>query len=367
MSLKISIITASYNSEKHLEQTVCSVLEQTYSNIEYIIVDGASSDGTTDIIREYQRHIDHVISESDKGIYDAFNKGVRMATGDVIYFLNSDDYLCNDTVIEKVASAFVSSETMVVYGDIVKWNEETGVFHHVSRPAELALLQQGKMPPHPGMFMRKCLIEQYGYFNLDYTIASDFDLVIKVFKDHLAQAVRIDERIAVFRTGGASTQLLKMRQVRDESVAIIESHFGTSDLKRYSQEEFNSFFNTKWLEIMLYKGHPASVTLIRKGIRDVAIFGSLETASYAHQDMQKSGIHVHVFMDNDLKRSGHQLNGVPISSPSWLSDNRSKIDAIIMAFGGNYEEEVKKQIKDLTVDHPVEIISWREMIAWNFE
>jgi len=365
---KISIITACFNSERHIEQTIKSVLSQTYAHLEYIIVDGGSSDGTMDIVRRYAGQIDTVVSEPDHGIYDAFNKGIKRSTGDIIYFLNSDDYLYNECVLERVANAFASqSETMVVYGDILKWNEDIGVFHLTGRNADLDLLWKGKMPPHPGMFMQKCLFEKYGYFSLDYSIASDFDFVIKVFKDYLPQAMRINEIIAVFRTGGASTQLLKMRKVRDESVGIIETHFGTSGLKTYTQEEYNSFFVTKWLEINLYKNHPAALALTVRGVANVAVFGSLETAAYVYRDLQKSGIHVHAFIDNDPKRQGYELEGIVINHPSWLQDYRYKIDAVVLALGGDYEAQVKKQIDELTLEHPVQTISWREMIAWNFE
>jgi Glycosyltransferases involved in cell wall biogenesis len=365
---RISIITAAYNSEKYIEQTIQSVLHQTYPDIEYIVVDGLSTDGTMDIVRKYRNRIDKVISEKDSGIYDAFNKGIKAATGDVIYFLNSDDYLCHPDVIGMVARIFADNgqDTMIVYGDIMQWNEYTGVIQRIRSRADLQLLQSGVMPSHPGLFIKKTLFEKYGYFDLNYSIASDFDFVVKVLKDNISHSVRIDEPIAVFRIGGASTQLLKMKQVRQETISIIERHFHESKLKPFTQEEYNSFFYKKWLEIVLYQKLPASTSLYNIGIRNVAVFGSLETAAYACQDLRSGGINVLAYLDNNPERHGLEFDGVPVTSPKWLSEHAQEIDAVLLAIGGDYDAEVIGQITSLTAPEPVRCISWREMIAWNF-
>ena len=366
MEPKVTIITACYNSERHIEQTILSVLNQTYENIEYIIVDGASSDSTMEIVNRYRDQIDVVISERDSGIYDAFNKGIRVSTGDFIYFLNSDDYLFSDAVIEQVVKALVESgpDTMAVYGDILIMNEDTGVFRFFGKKADNELLKEGKMPPHPGMFVKRELFIQHQGFDVNLSIASDLDFVIKVFKEHAEQAVKIDQTIAVFRTGGASTQLLNQKKVRHETITVLKRHYGESRLSELKQEEYNHLFYKKWLELCLIKKCPASRSLLKLNIRKVAVFGSLETAAYVCEDLKMSQIETLSFLDNDRRMHGHVLRGVTVNAPEWLKHNYLKIDAIILAFGGDYEDAVRMQIAEILPGIEIRCISWRELIAW---
>lgn len=361
---KISIITASYNSEKFIEQTILSVLNQTYPHIEYIIVDGASTDGTMDIVHRYQSRIARIISESDEGIYDAFNKGVRVSTGDVIYFLNSDDYLYDTEVIGKVALAFHEHpETMVIYGRVLVWDPNLEIFQPVAVPADRDVLRRGRMPPHQGLFIRKTMFEKYGEFDLQYEICSDFDFLLRVMADEQNKAIPLNETIAVFRTGGVSTQLFNKKKLRQERAAVLQSHFGESVLPEMSQEEYNLHFIQKWFENLLIRKQAVSSYLLASKIRRVAVFGSQNTAVYAYHDLLWAGIEVAVFLDNDPQRHQYKIGGVPIRPPVWLKDHLAQIDAVILAFGGDYDREVRTQIGKIAGAHDLPCISWREMIV----
>jgi glycosyltransferase involved in cell wall biosynthesis len=199
--LLISVITVVYNGEAHLEQTIQSVLSQSWSNIEYVIVDGGSTDGTLDIIRKYDDRIAHWVSEPDKGIYDAMNKGVSLASGNLIAFLNSGDWY-NPGVLEKVAEEYLRK----INGDMViagKWTlifEDLDLEVHVSPSLKFSL---GIPISHPAMFVPKNVYEKFGKFDLQYRYGADFDMLVRLYlrgvKFHF-----IDTIILNYRTQGAS-------------------------------------------------------------------------------------------------------------------------------------------------------------------
>ena len=178
--MKISIITVSYNSAKTIKDTIDSVLRQKYSDYEYLVVDGASKDGTVDIIREYEPKFEGRMcwaSESDRGIYDAMNKGIKMATGDVVGILNSDDFFTDIDVLERVAKEFEADTALeAIYGDVhfVKDEDLTKCTRYYSssyfRPW---LLRFGFMPAHPSFYVRKDVYEKYGLYDLQFRTSSD--------------------------------------------------------------------------------------------------------------------------------------------------------------------------------------------------
>jgi glycosyltransferase involved in cell wall biosynthesis len=211
--VKITIITVCYNSETTIRDTIESVLAQNYPNIEYIIVDGLSNDGTLDIIQEYGKRIDIVISESDIGIYDAMNKGIQSATGDVIGILNSDDFFEYPSVISDVVNQFKSNpESSLVFGDVVlaqASNIKKIVRFYNSAKFRAWKLRFGWMPPHPASFFKKNAYAQVGNYSLDYTIASDYELFIRMLMVHKLPYSRIDKVLVRMRKGGVSTSGLK--------------------------------------------------------------------------------------------------------------------------------------------------------------
>jgi glycosyltransferase involved in cell wall biosynthesis len=212
--MKISIITATYNSSKTLETCMNSVLNQKYGNIEYVIIDGNSNDGTVELIKKKAITHKNIVwsSEIDNGIYDALNKGIDKATGDVVGFVHSDDFLANDTIISKIANVFESKKVDGVYGNLhyVKFNNVDSVVRNwISKPFKKTLLIRGWMPAHPTLFLKKDIYKHSGRFDLDYRIAADYDFILRIFKSSDYNFYHLKETIIKMRVGGASNRSLK--------------------------------------------------------------------------------------------------------------------------------------------------------------
>jgi len=210
--MKVSIVTVCYNSEKTIKDTLESVLKQTYNNIEYIIIDGLSKDNTLNIIKEYQKKFNNkmiYISESDKGIYDAMNKGIKLSTGDIVGILNSDDILADEKVIERIVMEFEKSKCDCTYSDLVYKDENTMTFD-VRRFNNLKETKKiGWHPPHPTLYLKRTIYEDIGYFNISYKIAADYDFMIRLLKENKYKLSYIKETLIYMRAGGVSTNGLK--------------------------------------------------------------------------------------------------------------------------------------------------------------
>lgn len=211
--MKISIITATYNSAATLGCCMDSVLGQDYSDIEYIIVDGESKDDTLNLVRERQRqpHYLRYVSGPDQGIYDALNKGIQMATGDLIGFVHSDDMLASPQTLSDIANAMREEEVDGVYADleyVQQQDTEKVVRAWKSRPFHPGLLQQGWMPAHPTFFLRKSVYNKHGFFNLDYRIAADYEFMLRVLKDPELSFFYLPQVVTKMRVGGASNRSL---------------------------------------------------------------------------------------------------------------------------------------------------------------
>lgn len=215
--MTISLITATYNSEATIADTLKSVLAQTYKDIEYWIIDGCSKDGTMDILKHYEPMFNgklHIISEPDKGIYDAMNKGIARATGDVVGLLNSDDYYTSDDALATIAHFFSHNDADAIYGDIHFVNDsnpEKCVRYYSSALFRPWLLRFGFMPAHPSFYVRREVYQKYGTYSLDYKIASDYDLMVRLLYKHRIKATYIKKDFVTMRTGGISTKSVKNR------------------------------------------------------------------------------------------------------------------------------------------------------------
>ena len=210
--MKISIITATYNSAAHIAGCIASVNKQTYKNIEHIIVDGASKDNTLQIIKSIPNRVTHLISEPDKGIYDAMNKGIKLATGDVIGILNSDDFFTADDVIERIVTELQSNSVEAVYGDVcfVKPTDLTKVVRYYSAALfNPGMFRFGFMPPHPSFFVRSNKYKELGLYKTDYKISADYELLIRFLKVNQLKILYLNFCVVTMRTGGDSTRNLK--------------------------------------------------------------------------------------------------------------------------------------------------------------
>lgn len=224
-TMKVTIITATYNSARYLEEAILSVMDQDHNDIEHIIVDGGSTDGTLAIIEKYQAHIAHLISEPDRGMYDAINKGMRAATGDVIGILNSDDLLADNKVISSVVQAFRYKKTDTVYGDLVYVRPED--MNNVIRvwkglEYKRSRYNFGWMPAHPTFYFKRKLLENYGYYENHYYTAADYEFMARYLFHYRASAYYLPRLIVKMRSGGMSNGniLRRLRANRRDYLAM---------------------------------------------------------------------------------------------------------------------------------------------------
>ncbi len=226
--MKVSIITVCYNRKATIAQSIQSVLDQDYADIEYIIIDGNSSDGTQAIIESYSDKITRYISEPDKGMYDAINKGLRLATGDIIGLMHSDDVFYDSSVVSKIVGTFLTSTAAdAVYGDgIYVTNDENEkiVRNRIGGQYDYNKLKSGWLPLHPTVYIRKSVIEKYGDYNLDFKIASDTEFLLRYLFKHKINIVYLKEYFVKMRMGGLSTDHKRFLQVLKEDYKIYKYH-----------------------------------------------------------------------------------------------------------------------------------------------
>jgi len=210
--VKISIITVCYNSATTIKDTLSSVSDQSYDNIEHIVVDGGSSDGTNDLVKRNGKRVNKFVSGHDRGIYDAMNKGTALATGDYVAYLNSDDFYTNDKVIQQVAKAIHETNPDAIFGDLsyVKRNApKIRVRYWKSRMFQPGSFVRGSAPPHPTFFMKRKLLDELGGFDLSYSLASDFDLMFRALEIKKYTSTYMPLELTQMRTGGATNISLK--------------------------------------------------------------------------------------------------------------------------------------------------------------
>jgi glycosyltransferase involved in cell wall biosynthesis len=212
--MKVSIITVTKNSERYLSDCINSVKRQNFKNIEYIIVDGKSSDGTLDIIHQNQNFIDSWISEDDRGMYDAINKGISLATGDIIGILNSDDMFASADSVRSIVDCFETTGTDSVYGDLVYVDAENTqkiLRYWKGGSYKRSRFRYGWMPAHPTFYMKRELIEKFGSYENHYYTAADYEFMARYLFLHRISSQYIDAMLVKMRSGGISNITLKSR------------------------------------------------------------------------------------------------------------------------------------------------------------
>lgn len=229
--MRISVITATYNSGRTIGDTLESVLRQTYSDVELIVVDGASRDDTMDVVRRYEPRFGGRLrwtSEPDRGIYDAMNKGIARATGDVIGILNSDDFYTSDTVLKRVAEAMAGGDIDAVYGDIHYVRDgdlRRCVRYYSSRPFRRWMMRLGFMPAHPSFYCRREVYERCGTFDTTYRVAADFENLLRLIYVNHIKTRYLPVDFVTMRTGGASTSgLSSHRQIMRDHLRALRSN-----------------------------------------------------------------------------------------------------------------------------------------------
>lgn len=244
--MKITIVTVCYNSAATIRDTLASVVAQDWSDIEHIVIDGGSTDGTLAIVAEFARESMRVVSEPDKGFYDAMNKGLRLAAGDAIGFLNSDDFFCRDDAVRLLAERLRETGADAVVGNValVSPNDPAKVSRYYSvgnyRPW---MMRFGHMPPHPTLYIRKEMFARIGEFDDSYRISGDFDLIVRLLLTEKARLAKVSATLVGFRQGGASTKDLdaKVRMNREILRSLRHHGYRTSLPKLYARYAIKAF------------------------------------------------------------------------------------------------------------------------------
>jgi glycosyltransferase involved in cell wall biosynthesis len=212
--MKISLITPSYKSAATIAHTIESIIAQNYADLEYLIIDGGSKDDTAKIVTSYQDRIKiNFISEPDQGIYDAMNKGIKMASGEVIGILNSDDIFYNGNILSLVANAFTDKKIDVVYGDIKYFSDDINRTKRYWKTGEYqaSKLNNGWIIPHPALFVRKSVYERCGLYNIDFKIAGDYEFILRILQKHQLNLKYLPQVFVKMFDGGVSGRNLKQR------------------------------------------------------------------------------------------------------------------------------------------------------------
>ena len=251
--MKISVITITYNSEKTLRDTIESVLSQSYQDIEYVIVDGKSKDGTCDIVRSYGDRISKFVSEKDNGLYDALNKGIRLATGDVVGFLHSDDIFASTETIKMIAEAFTKFQVDSVYGDLVYVDQEDTEkiirfwrSHKFSRARALT----GWMPPHPTFYAKRYVYENYGGFNTTFKCSADYESILRFLVRFKVSTFYIPIILVRMRMGGVSNKGIKnliRKSLEDVRAMHINGLITFAALFNKNASKFKQFMPPEWV------------------------------------------------------------------------------------------------------------------------
>lgn len=219
--MRVSVITVCYNSAKSINRSITSVLEQSHEDVELVIIDGGSTDGTLEVVNKHLDTRVKVVSEPDSGIYDAMNKGLRNASGDIVCFLNSDDYYVDETVLSEVVARINNNVCDIVLGDVDFFDPrrpQNIVRKYPARRFKLERLKFGWMPPHPGFFARRKIYDKHGFFDDAYKVAGDFEFVARIFSASKIDFIYLDRVVVRMSLGGVSTSGLASKILLNREV-----------------------------------------------------------------------------------------------------------------------------------------------------
>lgn len=329
----VSIITVCKNSEATIWQTIESVLHQTYRNIEYIIIDGGSTDRTTEIIEEYRIVFEgrlQYISERDHGIYDAMNKGILRATGEIIGIINSDDWY-EPEAVERVVKCFKATDAEAVYGEMWLINQKEEREYHT---------WQSSFPPHPGTFIRREIYQRYGMFETEYRIAADRELLLR-FMTAGVHLEHIDAILANFRRTGISNR--RILECAEETYEIDLRYLGKCSECSNRDAIEEKYEREKLLYISQSRPEIIREVIGEKnfGLEGVAIFGAGSCGKELLAVFEACSVPVRFFADNDRSKWGLEFQGIKIYSPEMLRDFKGHVIVTVT----RYQKEICNQIE----------------------
>ena len=246
---KISIITVAFNSAQTIKDTIESIISQDYNNIEYIIIDGGSTDGTIDIVKQHANSVMHFCSEPDNGIYDGMNKGINAATGDIIGILNSDDFYPNSFVVSNVVKSFEKHNCDAVYGDLVyvRPNDVTKITRYWQAGVySTSKIKNGWMLPHPTFFVKQNIYKRYGLYDIDLKSAADYEMILKLLYKHNISVHYIPMILVKMRMGGESNKsfLNRLKANKEDSLAWTKNQLNKPIFVRFKKplQKLRQFF-----------------------------------------------------------------------------------------------------------------------------
>lgn len=340
--IKVSIITVVYNASNTIEQTIKSVINQAYSNIEYIIIDGGSTDGTMNIIRKYLDKIDILVSEKDNGLYDAMNKGIKLASGEIIGILNSDDTY-TENAVSLVVDSFKNRRIDVLYGNamFVDGTFEIGLYDC----SDIEQLWYRMAIPHPATFVRKAVYDKYGSFDTQYPISADYDLMLRLYSEGVRFG-HIDEILTYFRVGGLSEvkadvtvedgHAISLKYIdhckeKDKYLTVIQETYMRGVFSKFSKQ------NDKTLIAEIKR------IIEQSGLNKFIIFGTGMWGERYFEILIKSGAIVEFFADNDASKWGSSFHNIIIIPPERLHDYTGHI----LIGTSKYEQDIYIQLKEM--------------------
>lgn len=356
--MKVSIITACFNGVRTIEQTMRSVLEQTYKNIEYIVIDGGSTDGTRRVIEKYRDRLACFVSEPDAGVFDAMNKGIQCATGEIIGLINSDDYYVPDAV-ERVVARFSETGADVVHGDFIFLSEDGKVLQR-SCPLDMPPEKSKYMATHchPTVFVRAQLYRARGLFSEKYKIVGDFELLLR-FEKAGASFAYLPGDIAYYRTGGLSDTKRMWRCMTELRAAAIENIADASAAERATYlpliERHYAGNRRRALSLYLEKRAARSFAAQMRqklaealGYRSTAIvFGAGVAGLECARWLLRAGIALLCFVDNDLRKQGAVLIDRTVHAPAVLAQAHEEA-MILVAVRGAFPA-IRHQLEGLGI------------------
>lgn len=359
--MKISIITVCLNSERTIEQTIQSVIGQDYENCEYIIIDGGSTDRTLEIIDKYRNNISIIISEHDNGTYAAMNKGISLATGDIIGIINSDDWY-EPGVFKLVAKHFEESGAELIYGrvNVFEKNRQT----EKSVLNDLENIRYEMAIPHPSVFIKKKIYTTYGLFEQKYKIAADYELMLRLYTKGVKFA-GIDKALANFRRGGISG--MQGKKTEEEALEIAQSYLPYAPLTKRSYlkdiliHRQTAFYFENILDESAYILPDILITKLGVGAKDdIIIFGAGKWGMKTYDTLSQSGIHPLFIVDNDEKKWNQNESIRPVCPPVALKDFKG----ILLIMVREYSTEILSQVKEFR-NPGIYCILWSEIVGYS--
>lgn len=343
--MKISIVTVCYNSADTIRHTIESVLNQNYGETEYIIIDGGSKDGTVDIIKEYSDRITYWCSEKDQGIYDAMNKGIRKSTGEVIAFMNSDDWYYSNNIFKNIALCFDRSNADIVYGDFIRmWSDEDKESTYFSVADKDPETLHFSFPfCHQAMFMRRRLFDVLGEYQLDYKVSADYEWILKAYINNF-KFQYIPECICAWSYGGYTQKHLA--QNIEECKKIRLNMLPEAKRELYYNKILQTYEKNQIgiIESMLISNDEYMLKIARESLKkydnSIILCGAGIRGKRMKQALDNTGVNIITIMDNDIHKWGTSISGTKVEKPYFISNENIKV-VITMKENNN---EVKEQL-----------------------